>query len=96
MENNKTEKTLDELKKELEEARNAYIKIQDCVNQKEEKEKERKRAQLALEKENRKKVIEEKYEELTALIGEYIKDYGSCKFNFNKDYGFTNLYRMFF
>lgn len=75
----KNEKSLEELKKELETAQKSYEALREFVKEKEAEESERKRAKLALEKENRKKAIEEKEAELIALIREYIKDYGSYK-----------------
>lgn len=99
MDNNaNNEKTLDELKAELEAARKAYASIQDSVNKREAEEKEKKRAQLALERDKRKKVIEEKEEELVNLIYDYIKDYGSYKTYKNASYDdiFSRLYSMFF
>lgn len=94
----KEEKSLEELKKELETAQKAYAAMQDIVNKREAEEKQKKRAELALEKEKRKKVIEEKEEELVNLIHDYIKDYGSYKTYRNANYDdiFSHLYHLFF
>lgn len=106
MEEIKREKTLEELKKEYEDIENAYNSLKATIKKKEAEENERKRAQLTLEKENRKKTIEEKEKELITLVHKYIEDYGSYEFyrsfdnkdkftNIDKDI-FSYLHRLFF
>ena len=75
----KNEKSLEELKQELEAAQKMYETLRQSVKEKEVEENERKRAKLALEKENRTKIIEEKERELVSLVNEYIRDYGEYK-----------------
>ena len=79
MKETRNEKTIEELRRELEIAQEAYKSAKEAVKQREVEETERKRVKLAIEKENRKKMLEEKEDELIRLINEYIKDYGSYK-----------------
>lgn len=94
----KNEKSLEELKQELEAAQKMYETLRQSVKEKEVEENERKRAKLALEKENRTKIIEEKEKELVSLVNEYIRDYGEYKgYRYvNKDAFRTHLFDWFF
>lgn len=106
MEEIKREKTLEELKKEYEDVQSTYNTLKETIKKKEAEENERKKAQLTFEKENRREVIEEKQNELIALVHKYIEDYGSYEFyrsfdnkdkftNIDKDI-FSYLHRLFF
>ena len=71
----------------IEEPETKYAKMMaDCervhqnIEQMKKDEADRKKAQLALEKEQRKRTIDEKEKELTSLIHEYINDYGAPRF----------------
>lgn len=77
MDEAKRELTLEELEKqytELTEKRNA---IKEQFDRKLKEEEDRKKAQLAIEKEKRKKEIEEAEDNYRRLLKAYIADYGS-------------------
>lgn len=74
---NKNKMTLEELEKQYNEAAEKYESISKAYAVKKKEEDEKKREALAIEKEIRKKEIEEAEEHLCSLIAAYIKDYGS-------------------
>ena len=76
MENNEN-KTLEQLKAELEQAQKAFDAAKKLAEQKEAEEAERKKAELAAEKVKRKKDIEEVESHYINLVRQFIKDYGS-------------------
>ena len=69
--------TLEELRKMYENALKESSSIGEMLKQKEKEEEERKRAQLALEKEARKKEVDEAFENYNKLLKEYVEDYGA-------------------
>jgi phage-related minor tail protein len=74
---NNNEKTLEQLKKELEDAKNALATIQKTVEEKEAEEEKQRQAKLAAEKEARRAEIEAAEKHLIKLKSEFAKDYGS-------------------
>lgn len=77
MENAKREMTLEELEKEYAKATEEYYNLEKQLKQKQQEEKDRRTAQLAVDKEKRKKEVEEAYNHYSKLVKAYIKDYGS-------------------
>lgn len=73
---NKTEKTLEQLKEEVELATKAYNLALKAEEQKKKEEAERKKAELAAAKEKRYAEIEEARKIYYKLINDYVKDYG--------------------
>ena len=71
------EKTLEQLKAELEQAQAAYEIAKKLAEQKEKEEAERKRAEFAAVKEKRKAEIAEVESKLEELLVAYNKDYGA-------------------
>lgn len=99
--NNETKKaiTLEELEAEyaMRMAKCEAMRLQIEKNKREEE--YRKKAQLALEKESREKLIEAKEQELITLIKDYINDYGTYSkriTNRSDDDLFSYLYHLFF
>lgn len=94
----KREMTLEELEAEYAKkmAKCETMRLQ--IEKKKKEEDDRKKAQLGLEKEKRKKVIEEKEKELIALVRDYIKDYGSYGLKHTEENNdvFSYLYHLFF
>lgn len=81
---NKEDKTLEQLKAELEKAQKTYEAVKKLTEQKEKEEAERKRAELAAERDSRQKEIEEAEKHYLSLIKKFIEDYGN--------YEMTNSY----
>ena len=75
MQNN--EKTLEQLKEELEAAKTTLATIQEAVDQKEAEEEKQRQTKLAEEKEARRAEIEATEKRLIKLKAEFAKDYGS-------------------
>ena len=97
MEDNKREMTIEELAEQYKKiSEQAYV-LENQLKKKKQEEEDRKKAQLALEKDARYKEIEEVQKHLDNLIKDYVKDYGS--FSFTKDYSsndFPYLRHWFF
>ena len=74
---NKPEKTLEQLKAEAELANQAYRLALKAEEQKKKEEAEHKKVELALQKANRKKEVDDAIEKAANLIKKYIEDYGS-------------------
>ena len=74
---NKKDFTIEELKKMYEDSLKESNTLGEMLKQKEQEEEDRKRAQLALEKENRKKEVDEALEKYSKLVKAYIEDYGT-------------------
>ena len=74
---NKKDFTIEELKKMYEDSLKESNTIGEMLRQKEKDEEDRKRAELALQKEARKKEIDEVLEKYNQLVKAYIKDYGT-------------------
>lgn len=77
MENIKREKTIEELRVELDEAIKAYETAKDNQLKRELEEKKRKEEELSKEKETRETEIRHKEQELLELYKAFIRDYGS-------------------
>ena len=74
---NKKDFTIEELKKMYEDSLKESNTLGEMLRQKEKDEEDRRKAQLALEKENRKKEVDEAFENYRTLLKAYIKDYGA-------------------
>ena len=74
---NKPEKTLEQLKAEAELAAMAYETAWKAEEKKKKEEADRKKAELALQKEQRKKEVDDAIKKASNLVKEYIEDYGS-------------------
>lgn len=85
-------KTLEQLKAELEQAQQAFDAAKKLAEQKEKEEAERKKAELAAEKSKRKKEIEEAKNHYCTLIKQYIADYGSYTYESEDDDNFNFLF----
>jgi hypothetical protein len=95
----KREMTLEELEAEYAKKMAKCENMRLQIEQKKREEDDRKKAQLALDKEKRKNIIDEKEKELAGLIREYIKDYGSFNTHYYSDDErdvFSYLYHLFF
>lgn len=77
MDNAKRELTLDELKKQLSKLGEEYSNLNEIIKKREVEEEDRKKAQLALEKETRKNEVDEALEKYIDLLHAYLEDYGS-------------------
>ena len=69
--------TIEDMRKQLQEAQKRADELRENLNKAVQEEEDRKKAQLALEKENRKKEVDEAYENYNTLLKAYIKDYGT-------------------
>lgn len=89
--------TIEELEEQYKKISKQADTLANQIKEKKQEEEDRKKAQLALEKDARYKEIEEVQERLNNLIKNYAKDYGS--FSFTRDYSnndFPYLYHWFF
>ena len=91
----KRQLTIEELETKYAKMMAECERVHQNIEQMKQDEADRKKALLALEKEQRTKAIEEKEEELVNMIREYIKDYGAYKTNHDND-AFSYLYHLFF
>ena len=73
----KREMTIEELKKELAELTTKKKCIEEQIEKKKQDVEERRMAQLALDKEKRKKEMDEAYDNYCTLVNAYIRDYGN-------------------
>ena len=84
------EKTLEQLTEELIQAQKAYDAKKEEIIKEEKERAERKQAELALEKDKRRKEIEEAEKHYHNLIKQYIEDYGkyevSCSYEDDDDF----------
>ena len=74
---NKKAITVEELKKQYEEAKQNCETLGEQLKIAQKEEEDRKKAQLALEKENRKKEVDNAFKNYVELLKKYIEDYGS-------------------
>lgn len=74
---NQKEKTLAQLKAEFEQAQKAFNDAKRLAEQKEKEEAERKKAELILEKDKRKKEVDEAIKHCSKLLKAYIEDYNT-------------------
>lgn len=102
MKDEKREMTIEELEKQVSEMKEQYEDLNKKLKQKKQDEADRKKAQLAAEKDTRYKEIEEVSKHLNQLISDYTKDYGRFSFtrsysnNDDYKYDFPYLYHWFF
>lgn len=102
MKDEKREMTIEELEKQVSEMKEQYDDLNKKLKQKKQDEADRKKAQLAAEKDTRYKEIEEVSKHLNQLISDYTKDYGRFSFtrsysnNDDYKYDFPYLYHWFF
>lgn len=102
MKDEKREMTIEELEEQYKKATEQADVLGNQLKKKKQDEADRKKAQLALEKDARYKEIEEVSKHLNELIADYTKDYGSFSFtrSYSNDddyrYSFPHLYHWFF
>ncbi len=72
----KKEFTIEELEKAYQEHKAETDALKDKIEKMKQEEKEKKEAQLALEKESRKKEVEDAFSKYSELLKAYINDYG--------------------
>lgn len=77
MKDTKREMTIEELEKEYAKITEERQNIEKTLKQKKQDEEEHRIAQLALEKEKRKKEVDEALNNYHTLVNAYIRDYGS-------------------
>lgn len=77
MESKKKSINVEELSKQYEEAKKNFESIGAQLQLAKKEEEDRRNAQLALEKENRKKEVDEAFQNYNNLLKAYINDYGS-------------------
>lgn len=85
MANNNKNKSLAELKEELEQAKKAYELVQQFYEKKEQEEAEKHKAKLVAEKEARKAEVDACIAHCKELVKAYINDYGDYSFISNED-----------
>ena len=73
---NKKDLTIEELTKQCEEAKKNFETLSEQLKKAKKEEQERREAQLALEKETRKKEVDDALANYRTLVNAYIKDYG--------------------
>ena len=83
--------TIEELKKMKEDASKEYETISEMLRQKEKEEEDRKKAELTLNKEARKKELDDAIENARKLLQKWMKDYGSYGFSGNTNESLFNL-----
>ena len=74
---NKKDYTNEELQKAVEEAKKNYEMLNEQLTIAKQEEEDRRKAQLALEKEARTKEVDEAYDNYVSLLNKYVEDYGS-------------------
>ena len=89
--------TKEEMKKQLEEAQQRVNELRESLNKVEQEEEDRRKAELALAQETRKKEVDEAFENYQKLLNNYIKDYDSYHKISDADLCFPNAFwRSFF
>lgn len=76
----KREMTLEELKEKYKAMTEEYDTLGQQIKQKEKEAEDKRRAELAIEKEARQKEIEDAYDKYRVLVKRFIKDYGALSF----------------
>lgn len=74
---NKKPINIEELTKQTEDAKKTFEALNEQLTKAKQEEADRRKAQLALEKETRKKEVEEAFDKYNQLLQDYIRDYGS-------------------
>ena len=88
--------TIEELRKMYEDSLKESDTLGEMLKKKEQEEADRKKAQLALEKEARKKEVDEAFENYNKLLKAYIEDYGSYSTTTDMDWFPKSLWPSFF
>jgi heterodisulfide reductase subunit C len=88
--------TVEELKKMHEDLIQESNTIGEMLKKKMQEEEERKEAQLALEKESRKKEVDDAWEKYHKLLKAYIEDYGSYAQTTDTDWFPNSFWKSFF
>ena len=83
---NKKEFTIEELKQQCEDAKKNFETINEQLTKAIKEEEDRKKAQLALEKEQRRKELDTAFEDYQNLLKDFIRDYGSYRKTYSPDY----------
>ena len=91
MKDTKKEMTIEELEKELAEVTSKKQLITEQLEKKKQDEEDRRVAQLALDKEKRKKEVDEAYENYITLADAYARDYGSCSTVTSNTYSLNSI-----
>jgi RNA processing factor Prp31 len=81
----KNELKVKEIQKQYEDAKKAYEELGVQLRLAKQKEEEERKAQLALEKENRRKELDDAIKNTHHLLQEWLKDYGSYGYSNNAD-----------
>jgi RNA processing factor Prp31 len=81
----KNELKVKEIQKQYEDAKKAYEELGVQLRLAKQKEEEERKAQLALEKENRRKELDDAIKNAHHLLQEWLKDYGSYGYSNNAD-----------
>jgi chromosome segregation ATPase len=80
--------TIEDMRRQCEEAKKNFETLNEQLKKAEQEEEERKRAQLALEQEARKKEVDDAIENVKDLVAAYVEDYGSYTNKYDlDDYG---------
>ena len=95
---NKKDLTVEELQQQCEEAKKNFETLNKQLKKAQQDEEDRRKAKLALEKENRKNELEEAFNKYMSLLKAYIKDYGSYHTTYpdNLDLLFDKAWKSFF
>jgi hypothetical protein len=72
--------TTEQLEEQCEEARKAFVRLKEQLEEQKKEEEDRKKAELALVKETRKKEVEDAAKKYRTLLRDYIEDYGYFSF----------------
>lgn len=94
---NKKDLTVEELRKMYEDALKESNTLGEMLKQKEKDEADKKKAQLALEKETRRAEVDAAFNAYSELLNKYIEDYGSYITTAkNDEWMFDKFWRSFF
>lgn len=70
--------TTEQLEEQCEEARKAFVRLKEQLEEQKRVEEEQKQAELARVKEVRKKEVEDAFDRYNTLFKSYVNDYGYC------------------
>lgn len=96
MENNKKEFTIKELEKQYAVMSKKCKALDEQIKQKKQDEEDRRQAELAHNKEIRKKEVDDAYDNYSNLLRAYIKDYGSYSTTRTDNTIFPSFWHTFF
>ena len=77
--------TTEQLEEQCEEARKAFVRLKEQLEEQKRAEEEQKQAELALAQENRKKEVEDARDNFQKILKAYIQDYGSISITSDAD-----------